>query len=153
MLLGADDTRDDRVVDVGRTGQTAAACQRVVPRAPVLVLSSVGNVFRLSVQTHVLAGRTVEIISRHEVPVVLGRPARGTGAGGGYHDGGGLEGPAHGAGDVLVVVSVDGLVFRSVQVARVCRFRLFVQLRRHGETKSVGCSSCVTEPRAPCHSC
>ena len=41
---------------------------------------------------------------------VLWRPSRGTGAGGWYHDGGGLRGPAHGAGHVVVVVAADILI-------------------------------------------
>ena len=47
-----------------------------------------------------------------QVAPVLSGPSRGTGVGGGYHDGGGVMDPAHGAGDVVV------------QVLLVCNFVL-----------------------------
>ena len=93
------------------------------------------------------------IISRHKNSAVLGCPARGTGAGGGHHDGCGLGSPTHGAGDVLVVVARDCLILHTIEVASVLRFRLVVKFWRHGQTKSVGCRSSVREPWASSNSC
>ena len=57
--------------------------------------------FHLVIQTEILRGIVFLELSVQVAPVLSG-PSRGTGVGGGYHDGGGVMDPAHGAGDVVV---------------------------------------------------
>ena len=84
---------------------------------------------------------------------VLGRPARGTGEGGGHHDGGGLRGPAHGAGDVVVVVTSDGLILGTVDVTIIPRGRNAVKLRRPCETQTVGAAAFLVVLFTPSNTC
>ena len=102
-LLGADDAGHHFLADIGKTWQAATLTDCVVEQFAVLVLDTVWPAFRSSIQTYILAGGGVGRVSRCQVSLVLGRPARGTGEGTGHHDGAGLGDPAHGAGDVVVV--------------------------------------------------
>ena len=54
---------------------------------------------------------------------MLGRSARGTGEGGGHHDGGGLRGPTHGAGHVVVVMTANPFILTTVEVAVCARHK------------------------------
>ena len=85
---------------------------------------------------------------------VLGRPARGTGEGTGYHDGGGLRGPTHGAGDVVVVMAGDFLVLRTVDVTVAWRDgHDVVKLGGPGQTQPVWTTSFIPISFSPNNSC
>ena len=56
----------------------------------------------------------------------------GAGVGGGHHDGGGLGGPAHGAGDVVVMVTSDVLILSPVEGRIVTWYGLVVQFWSFG---------------------
>ena len=110
VLLGTHNARGHPVIYVGGTGQTATLSDDIADQVSVLIQVAAEDIFHLPIQTKVFTGSGVAIVACSQVSGVLGRPARGTGAGGGYQDGGGLGGPAHGAGDVLVGVIGDIVV-------------------------------------------
>ena len=94
MLFRTDDARDDFLVDVGRTRQRAALSDHMVDEMPLGICCPAFVVLRSAIDTHILSGKVV-IIRRKQMSLVLGHPARGTGEGAGYHDGGGLLDQAH----------------------------------------------------------
>ena len=94
MLFRTDDARDDFALDVGRTEQRAALSDHMVDEMPFGICCPAFFVLRSAIYTHILCGK-VAIIRRIKMSVVLGHPARGTGEGAGYHDGGGLLNQAH----------------------------------------------------------
>ena len=83
---------------------------------------------------------------------VLWRPTRGTGAGGGHHDGGGLKGPAHGAGYVVVVVAADIFILCTVDETSVWWIDSIVKLWRPCETERVGTAAFLVVLFSSCYS-
>ena len=115
VLLRTDNTRDHFSSDVRGTGQTAALRGHVIEQKTIIIFHPTSVVFRTAIQTHELT-RVLRVMRRSQVARVLGRPALGTGKGGWHHDGDGLRGHAHGAGDVVVVVIDDVLILCAVDV-------------------------------------
>ena len=89
--------------------------------------------------------------SCYQMSSVLGCPARGTGEGGGHHDGGGLGHAAHGTGNIVVKVAWDLLVLCTVQLGKGCWLGLIVKLWCHGQAESIGGSSSVIIKRTSNH--
>ena len=84
---------------------------------------------------------------------VLWRPSRGTGAGGGHHDGGGLGGPAHGAGHVVVEVAANMLILCTVDETQVRWIECSIEkLRCPCETERVGTAASLVVLFSSCYS-
>ena len=140
-LFRTDDTSDHLVVEVRRTRKTTALSDYIVEQQPFFIGGRVCSVLRTGIQTHVLAG-VVNVMCCGQVSLVLGRPARGTGEGGGHHDGGGLRGPTHGAGHVVVVMTANMFILTTVEVAVYARHkRCVIELWLPGQTQTVGAAS------------
>ena len=121
----------------------------MVEQVTVVVHVPAMSVLHVPIHTHVLGAMFVCVMTRHEVARVLRRPARGTGAGGGHHEGGCLGGAAHGAGDVLLVVTGDVLILCPVDDGVRGWESHVVQLGVQDQTQVIGRSACVfVEPPA-----
>ena len=94
------------------------------------------------------------MVRRSQIAVVVGRPTRGTDEGRRHHDGDGQRGQAHGAGDIVVLMTGHLLVLCTEH------FRSPVRVGRHviilwttGQAQGIG--STTSEPversaRIPC---
>ena len=153
VLLGTDSARDDLSLDVGGAGQTAALRGYEVEQITVIISRVIRIIFRAAIHAHVLSGEVIFVLWS-QVTRVLWRSSRWTGKGSGYHDGGGLRGPAHGAGHVVVIVTAGKFILCTVDKTRPCwRIDGIVKLRRPCETQRVGTAAFLVVLFSSCYSC
>ena len=153
LLLGADNAGDHLVFGERRARQTAAPSNGVVEQSAVKTTFE-ADVIRTSVQTQILAGRGMGKVPCGQMARVLGRPARGTGEGGGHHDGGGLRNLTHRAGNVKVLMTaLVNSILGSVDEGEGFRFGHGIKLWSLGQTQGVAGSATVGEVRSSHHPC